>query len=523
MRWFGPAAVALLLTCGTAAAATPAGQSSSASKNLLLNPGFEKGLSDHLWMPAAWDTFQSGLNTVFFGRDTLLRHSGRYSVSIANLSSYVPMFHNWSQSLVVGRELWGKDVVFTVWTHSDGLQGRAYVLLQAYRDTITKMSKIWKIDRESARERLRILKSDDPLVTLGWSRDYFSAPETDWVKREVRIFVPPSANVVVVRCGIFGVGQVTFDDASLVAQAARTPEAMPLQTNLFKDPGFEGSGDDWEYSMPPYEGLEIARDSTVAHSGRASIRMDGGVTGPVQVRTGVCQSVANRGLVGKRLRLSGWVEDRQPPGQRLHHGVLLDGQRRRLRRDAGAVRHEHGLDQDPDRVRRATRHPDGLGLVLLQLPSAGPRVLRRRVARDPRARQLRPERHSASRAQDAGPLTGCDHRGGAHRCRGGPLSSTLDSSAQPDTCWVCSWAERTPWQGAFGLVTRSRRCRDPAEGPTARFHERGAPPDGSTGRAETGAAWCVETLAHSGSVLRTCSEGSPSMIPPHPCIDRVFE
>jgi hypothetical protein len=308
MRWFGPAAVALLLTCGTAAAATPAGQSSSASKNLLLNPGFEKGLSDHLWMPAAWDTFQSGLNTVFFGRDTLLRHSGRYSVSIANLSSYVPMFHNWSQSLVVGRELWGKDVVFTVWTHSDGLQGRAYVLLQAYRDTITKMSKIWKIDRESARERLRILKSDDPLVTLGWSRDYFSAPETDWVKREVRIFVPPSANVVVVRCGIFGVGQVTFDDASLVAQAARTPEAMPLQTNLFKDPGFEGSGDDWEYSMPPYEGLEIARDSTVAHSGRASIRMDGGVDGPVQVRTGVCQSVANRGLVGKRLRLSGWVK-----------------------------------------------------------------------------------------------------------------------------------------------------------------------------------------------------------------------
>jgi len=308
MRWFGFAAVALLLTCGTAAAATPTATSSSAPKNLLLNPGFEKGIPDHPWMPAAWDTFQSGLNTVFFGRDTLLRHSGRYSVSIANVSSYVPMFHNWSQTMLVGRELWGKDVVFTVWTHSDGLQGRAYILAQAYRDTITKMSKIWKVDRETARERLKILKSDDPLLTLGWARDYFSEPETDWVKREARIFVPPSSNVIVVRCGIFGVGQVTFDDASLVAQAPRAPESLPLQTNLFKDPGFEGSGDDWEYSMPPYEGLEIVRDTTVAHSGRASIRMEGGVDGPIQVRTGVCQSVANRGLTGKRLRLSGWVK-----------------------------------------------------------------------------------------------------------------------------------------------------------------------------------------------------------------------
>jgi len=199
-------------------------------------------------------------------------------------------------------------VVFTAWTHSDGLQGRAYILVQAYRDTITKMSKVWKIDRESARERLKILKSDDPIVTLGWSRDYFSEPETDWVKREVRIFVPPSTNVIVVRCGIFGVGQVTFDDASLLAQPARPPEALPLQTNLFKDPGFEGTGDDWEYSMPPYEGLEISRDTTIVHGGHASVRMDGGVDGPIQVRTGVCQAIANRGLAGKRLRLSGWVK-----------------------------------------------------------------------------------------------------------------------------------------------------------------------------------------------------------------------
>jgi hypothetical protein len=300
---------ALLVLCGAAsAAAAPTGSTSTAAKNLLLNPGFEQGVATHPWMPAAWDTFQSGLNTVFFGRDTLVAHGGRYSVSIANLSTYVPMFHNWSQTLVVGRELWGKDLVLSVWTRSNGLQGRAYVLLQAYRDTITKMARTWKIDRDAARERLKILKNDDPLVSLGWARDYFSEPETDWVRREVRVFVPPSTNILVARCGIFGVGQVNFDDARLVAQTARAPEALPLHTNLFKDPGFEEEGNGWEYSLPPYEGLEIVRDTTVAHSGHASVRMEGGLDGPIQARTGVCQAISNRGLVGKRMRLSGWVK-----------------------------------------------------------------------------------------------------------------------------------------------------------------------------------------------------------------------
>jgi hypothetical protein len=277
------------------------------ARNLLANPGFEEGLPEHPFLPAAWDTFASGLPTVFYGRDTLLARGGRYSVSVANVSTYVPMWHNWSQTLVIGKEYWDKDLVFSIWTRSNGLQGRAYVLLQAYRDTVTKMSKLWKMDREAARERLGILKTDDPLVNLGWHREYFSENETDWVRREVRIYVPRTSNIVIVRCGVFGVGQVLFDDASLSVEAAKAPPPVPLHTNLLQDPGFEEDGNAWEYSMPPYEGMVIERDTTVFHGGRASIRMEGGLQGPVPVRAGVCQVIRNRDLAGKRLRLSGYV------------------------------------------------------------------------------------------------------------------------------------------------------------------------------------------------------------------------
>ena len=60
-------------------------------RNLLRNPGFEQGLEGHAWMPAGWDTSQSGLPTVFFGRDTFMVHSGKYAVNIANLSTVYPM------------------------------------------------------------------------------------------------------------------------------------------------------------------------------------------------------------------------------------------------------------------------------------------------------------------------------------------------------------------------------------------------------------------------------------------------
>jgi hypothetical protein len=258
-------------------------------------------------MPAAWDTSQTDVPTIFFGRDTFLVHSGQYAVNIANTSTLVPVWHNWSQAVVVGSETWGKDLVFSVWTRSNGLTGRAYILLQAYRDTLGKMAKIWGLSRDVTGRRLSINKMDDPLLDLGWKRLYFTDPETDWVRREVRVFVPPSVNVVYVRCGLLGTGQVIFDDASLTVVPAKPASPLPMHANLLADPGFEGDGNAWEYSMPPYDGLRIERDTTHAHSGKACIRYTSSQAGLVQARTGVCQVFDHR-LAGKRLRLSGWVK-----------------------------------------------------------------------------------------------------------------------------------------------------------------------------------------------------------------------
>jgi hypothetical protein len=171
MHRSGLALLALLIGC---AAAAPA----SAAPNLLGNGGFETALKGHPWMPAAWDTFESGQSTVFFGRDTFLVHTGRYAVNVANVSTLIPLWHNWSQTILVGREAWNKDAVFTIWTRSNVLQGRAYVLAQAYRDTITRMAKTWKVSRDSAMVRLGINRVDDPNIALGWKREYFSEPES---------------------------------------------------------------------------------------------------------------------------------------------------------------------------------------------------------------------------------------------------------------------------------------------------------------------------------------------------------
>jgi hypothetical protein len=297
------AAVPCLLALVLAATALPAG----AATNLLKNPGFEDPLPDHAWMPAGWDTSRTGMPSAFFGRDTLGPHGGQYSVNVANVSTRIPMAYNWSQAILVGPEAWDKDAVFTVWTRSNGLEGRAYILLQAYRDTVSKMAITWGIDRDEALRRLRITRIADPLLDIGWKRAQFSESETGWVKREIRVYVPPSSNMLFVRCGLLGTGQVMFDDASLVLEPALPPDPLPLNTNLLGDPGFEGDGNAWEYSMPPYNGLRVEKDETVAHSGKASILLEGN-EGMIESRAGVCQVFSNRGLAGKRIRMSGWVK-----------------------------------------------------------------------------------------------------------------------------------------------------------------------------------------------------------------------
>lgn len=298
----------LTLALGTLVAGFVAPTHAAPTGNLLVNPGFETTLPGHPWMAAGWDTSWSTLPTVFFGRDTLGSRSGGQAVSVANVSTLLPLYHNWSQTLVVGPEMWNKDVVFTAWTRSNGVQGRAYILVQVYRDTVGKMARLWGVPRDTALKRVGLVMMNDPYVYLGAKRASFSDEETGWVRRQVRVFVPPSTNVIVVRCGLFGTGQVSFDDAELTAEPALPAPALPMNTNLLKDPGFEGDGNDWEYSLPPYDAMRADRETTVVHSGKASVRFSGGTVGLAKARGGVAQLIGNRSLAGQRLRLSAWVK-----------------------------------------------------------------------------------------------------------------------------------------------------------------------------------------------------------------------
>ena len=181
-------------------------------------------------------------------------------------------------------------------------------MLQAYRDTIGKMAKIWRLPRDPAAKRLGINKLDDPIQNLGWKRLYFSDPETDWVLREVRVFVPPTVNMIYVRCGLVGTGQVVFDDASLRGGAGA--------------PGSRRRRRHGTCSWTPASRATATTGSTPCRRTRASgstgtrrsstragprVRYSSGAEGLIQARAGACQ-VLGREVAGKHLRLSAWVK-----------------------------------------------------------------------------------------------------------------------------------------------------------------------------------------------------------------------
>ena len=288
-----------------------------------------------MFSTAAWDTFASGLPTVFFGRDTFLVHSGQYSVNVANLSTYVPMFHNWSQTLLVGPETWGKVASFKAWTRSNGVEGRAYLMIQAYSDTATRMARVWNVDHDEALKRMGIGKIDDPLLDLGWKRTQFNDALTEWVPREARTYVPPGTNVIFVRGGLIGTGQVLFDDASLTLSSA-PPAARPAKgVNLFADPGFEEGALAWDLAIPPYEGSKVEVDSTVAHSGRKSVRLSDFWDGLVETRIGVAQPFEGRALRGQRVRLTAWFKGDSLKGTALVK-IYAHGLKSRVTQSPGA-------------------------------------------------------------------------------------------------------------------------------------------------------------------------------------------
>jgi hypothetical protein len=217
------------------------------------------------------------------------------------------VWHNWNQMISNAGNLVNKDLELTAWVRSSqmGGGGRGYVMLQAYRDTVMNKALAEGITREQARVQMGYKFADDPQLETGWARRYFSGDLEEWTPLKVRMHVPPTTNLVVIRLGIFGSGQVWFDDAQLaVRPAATTPIA--LGKNLLANPGFERVLDEWEFSMPPTPQATIQRDSTVARTGRFSAKFTSPVKAAFQTYMNACQVWNARNLSGRRVRLSGW-------------------------------------------------------------------------------------------------------------------------------------------------------------------------------------------------------------------------
>jgi hypothetical protein len=322
-----------LLASWSVGAPRPAGR--AGGRALLQNGDFERTMSDHPWMPVGWDTSMTDLNTVFFGRDSFLVHGGRWAVNVANMSAAFPFAHNWSQAVLVGPEAWGKIASFKAWTRSNGIEGRAYLLVQAYHDTASRMGKIWNVDHDEALRRLGINKIDDPLLDLGWKRVQFEDPLTEWVEREARAYVPKGTNVIFVRAGLSGTGQMLFDDMSLTLQPAPPPARPSKNVNLYNEASFENGGLAWDYAIPPYEGARITSDSTVAHSGRRSLRLSQFWDGLVEARMGVGQPFEGRSLRGQRVRLTAWLKGDSLEGTALVK-IYSQGLKSRVQQSPGA-------------------------------------------------------------------------------------------------------------------------------------------------------------------------------------------
>ncbi len=120
--------------------------------------------------------------------------------------------------------------------------------------------------------------------------------------------MPPGTNVIFVRAGLIGTGQVFFDDASLTLVPAPPATKPAVGENLYADPGFEQGGLAWDMAIPPYEGSKVTLDSTIAHTGRNSLRLSDFWDGLVEARIGVGQPFEGRALRGKRVRLTAWFK-----------------------------------------------------------------------------------------------------------------------------------------------------------------------------------------------------------------------
>jgi hypothetical protein len=288
------------------AAAAPAPGAVARTTNLLGNPGFDEG---GLFSPTDWDTTVAGVPTVLFFWDAETKRGGTRSASLINAGDALPVWHNWNQMLLHAGKYAGRDLELTVWVRASQLNngGRGYVMLQAYRDTVLNRARDEGITRDQARIKMGFKYADDPQLELGWARQYFSADNEEWTQRKVRVYVPPTTNLIVVRLGIYGSGQVWFDDAQLTALPA-APIELPAGRNLLANASFEQPFDEWDFSMPPTVGAAVVPDSTEAHSGRFSARYSSVNKPGFSTYMNTFQVFNARTLAGKRVRLSGWVK-----------------------------------------------------------------------------------------------------------------------------------------------------------------------------------------------------------------------
>jgi hypothetical protein len=289
-----------------AALTLPAGaQGNRPATNLLSNPGADEG---GLFGPSAWDTTVAGVPTVLFYWDPDVKRGGTHALSIVNAGDALPVWHNWNQMIPNARRLVGRDLELSAWVKSTQMSGRGYVIIQCYRDTVLLYANEKGLSREQARTALGFKFADDPQLELGWARRYFSAELDEWTEVKARVYVPPTTNVVFVRAGIYGAGQVWFDDFTLTDSPARPATPHPLGKNLLANPGFERPFDDWEFSMPPTPQAIVVPDSTVAHSGRFSARYEAPTRASFQTFMNTSQVFNSRNLAGKRVRFSGWCK-----------------------------------------------------------------------------------------------------------------------------------------------------------------------------------------------------------------------
>jgi hypothetical protein len=284
-------------------AAAPAAQAAD-DGNFLANPSAEEGT---MVFPTQWDTTLSDLPTVRFAWDAQTAHGGSRSLYVLNTSDVIPLWHNWSQTLLGANALGGTELTLRAWVKTRAVTGKAYILLQAYRDTVLLEAAKTGVPRLTQRAAMGIAPADDPQLELGWARKQITGDHPEWMPLEVRLYIPPSSNVVIVRGGLLGVGEAWFDDFSLTAGPARAERPFPLGKNLLADPGFEGNLDQWDFSMPPVEGLRIRLDG-VAHSGLQSCLIESQRRWRMEIWSHAFQVFNTRALSGKRVRLSGWYK-----------------------------------------------------------------------------------------------------------------------------------------------------------------------------------------------------------------------